>query len=67
MKKKKRMNQLAAQEREKKQAETAGGSVLGVSDCDLGASPQMNKGSISSFKKNPPGKRSPLGVHTRAF
>jgi hypothetical protein len=67
MKKKKRMNQLAAQEREKKQAEAAG-SVLGVSDCDLGASPQMSKGNISAFKKSqPPGKRSPLGVSVRAF
>jgi hypothetical protein len=57
---------LAAQEREKKKAEDAGG-MIGISDCDLGASPQMSKGSISNFKKNPPGKRSPLGVQARQF
>ena len=66
MKKKKRMNQMAAKER--MQAETSvGGPVLGVNDCDLGASPQMSKNNISGFKKNPPGKRSPLGVTTRHF
>ena len=58
MKKRKRLNQLAAQEKEKN-SQHAGG-VLGVNDCDLGASPQMSKGSMFAKHSQPTGKHSPL-------
>ena len=74
MKKRKRLNQLAAQEEKaKRQNDTQaaqntgmGGGVLGISDCDLGASPQMTKTSIlNQYKKV---KMSPLGgVSSRQF
>lgn len=55
---------MAAQEREKKLHDNSSGpGVLGVADCDIGSSPQMSKASFTSgYKKNPPGKMSPLGV-----
>lgn len=67
MKKKRRINQTAkAQDQQKNQADKSVGSVIGISDCDLGASPQMSKNNVlSSYKNKPPGKMSPLGVSTR--
>lgn len=66
MKKKRRMGQASAKQKEQKEA--ANGGVLGVSDCDLGASPQMNKNSLlANYKKQPLGKMSPLGVQARQF
>lgn len=69
MKKRKRFNQMAAaHDQQKIQTEKPTGSVIGISDCDLGASPQMSKNSVlSSYKNKPPGKMSPLGVTTRQF
>ncbi len=70
MKKRKRLNQLAAAEEKAKKENDAmtslGGGVLGISDCDLGASPQMTKTSImANYKK---GKMSPIGgVVSRQF
>lgn len=68
MKKRKRMNQLAAQEeRNRKQQQETGGVSIGISDCDLGNSPQMSKGSIMG-KYKAGGKMSPLGgVGSRQF
>ena len=60
---KKRMHQMA----EKAKAETKqpaatkqGGGVLGIADCDLGASPVMTKGAIFNKKDGGGGKSSPL-------
>ena len=47
MKKRKRMNQHAAQERAK-QAEQK--NIIGVADCEDGFSPQLSKGSLMSKK-----------------
>lgn len=62
MKKKKRLNQMAAKEREaqkdQQQHSEAAGGLIGISDCDLGASPQMSKNSI--IPKKYLGKWSPL-------
>lgn len=67
MKKRKRLNQLAAQEERNKKQQQETGGVLGISDCDLGNSPQMSKGSIMG-KKKAGGKMSPLGgVGSRTF
>jgi hypothetical protein len=44
--------------------------VFGISDCDLGASPQMNKGSLITKMAQHQmaiGKMSPLGVQARYF
>ena len=60
MKKRKRMNQLAALER-KKNDENSG--AIGINDCDLGASPLLNARSVlvPPQKKNiQTGKQSPL-------
>ncbi|CDW86923.1 UNKNOWN [Stylonychia lemnae] len=66
MKKRKRLNQMAAQEEKaKKQKESGkGGEVLGINDCDVGASPQMNRSSLLGNRQK--GYMSPLqGVSAR--
>jgi hypothetical protein len=59
MKKRKRLNQMAAKEKEAQQPTHTEAGILGVSDCDLGASPTMSKASIFPSKKIQ-GKWSPL-------
>jgi hypothetical protein len=45
MKKRKRLNQLAAEQERLKKAENEGThGGMSITDCDLGASPQLNKG-----------------------
>jgi hypothetical protein len=67
MKKRKRMNQLAAQEERNMKQQQETGGVLEISDCDLGNSPQMSKGGVMSKYKSS-GKMSPLGeVRSRKF
>eukprot|EP00347_Sterkiella_histriomuscorum_P013288 403365290 len=68
--KRKRLNQLAAQEekarKQQNDAAAATNGVLGISDCDLGNSPQMSKTSIMG--KYGKVKMSPLGgVGSRQF
>lgn len=48
--KRKRLNQMAAKQQKvtaaADQLPSQGQPAFGISDCDLGASPQMNKGSL---------------------
>ena len=55
---KKRMAQLAAAK--KKQTQQKKEVNLGINDCDIGASPQMQKGAIFNKKDGGGGKSSPL-------
>ena len=55
MKKKKRLAALKQQQEDKPKQE----GILGVADCDIGASPQMSKGSMLS-KQLGYGKASPI-------
>ena len=65
MKKKRLAAMAAAQKKAKEQQEANNkpGGIMGISDCDIGASPQMSKGAIFSKKQNQGGgKSSPLAV-----
>ena len=65
-KKRKRLQALQ-QAKEKKEESKQGGISLGIGECDIGASPQMAKGSIYSKKTNAGGgKMSPL-IHANKF
>ena len=68
MKKKRRLAMLAGENKAKKEAEkaTAGGGFLTPADCDIGASPQMAKGSVYSKKHGGGGKMSPI-AHADRF
>ena len=60
MKKRRRLQALASKANEKKEEKKEAG-ILGVADCDIGASPVMAKGSVFSKKTGGVGgKMSPI-------
>ena len=63
MSKKKRL--MAIRQNEKKEKKPEAG-ILGVADCDIGASPQKSKGSIFKKGLGGGGKESPI-IHAHRF